>query len=116
MEPPATVGQSLAEFRDAFPDEASCAAYLFRRRWPEGFVCPACNSTRYALLNSRAYTYECIGCRLQTSITAGTLLHRSKLPLTLWFEAAYLITAHTGRVSAQAYGSASVSRTRPPGW
>jgi len=95
------VGRSLAEFREAFPDEASCAAYLFKRRWPEGFVCPMCDGARYASLASRAYTYECLGCGHQASITAGTLMHRSHLPLTKWFLAAYLITTHRRSLSAR---------------
>ena len=71
--------RSLSEFQASFPDETSCAAFLFERRWPEGFVCPACGGGRPALLKSRAHTYECFGCGRQTSITAGTVMHRSKL-------------------------------------
>ena len=39
-------GRSLAEFQKAFADEASCATFLFKRRWPAGFVCPACGKRR----------------------------------------------------------------------
>ncbi len=81
--------RSLTEFQSAFPDEASCAAFLFERRWPDGFVCPACGNARAAALRSRAYTYECYGCGRQTSITAGTAMHRTRLPLTAWFWAAH---------------------------
>ena len=45
--------RSLTEFQKAFPDEASCAAFLFERRWPGGFVCPACGKGRAAALKSR---------------------------------------------------------------
>ena len=34
--------QSLPEFQQLFPDDAACAAYLGRARWPDGFVCPHC--------------------------------------------------------------------------
>jgi predicted RNA-binding Zn-ribbon protein involved in translation (DUF1610 family) len=64
--------RSLSEFQTSFPDETSCAAFLFERRWPQGFVCPACGGGRAALLKSRAHTYECLDCGRQTSITAGT--------------------------------------------
>ena len=73
--------RSLNEFQASFPDETSCATFLFERRWPEGFVCPACGGGRAALLKSRAHTYECLGCGRQTSVTAGTVMHRSTLPL-----------------------------------
>ena len=31
--------RSLSEFQKAFSDEASCVAFLFKRRWPDGFIC-----------------------------------------------------------------------------
>jgi predicted RNA-binding Zn-ribbon protein involved in translation (DUF1610 family)/transposase-like protein len=92
--------RSLTEFQATFPDETSCAAFLFERRWPEGFVCPVCGGRRAALLKSRAHTYECPDCGRQTSITAGTVMHRSKLPLTAWFWAAHLMATHSNGMSA----------------
>jgi len=92
--------RSLREFQTSFPDEASCAAFLFERRWPQGFVCPACGEGRAAFLRSRAHTYECLDCGRQTSITAGTVMHRSKLPLTVWLWAAHLMATHSNGMSA----------------
>src|SRR5208337_4474999 len=94
-------GRSLSQFQEAFPDEASCAAFLSERRWPEGFVCPGCGEQRAAALKSRAYTYECLDCGRQTSATAGTVMHRSKLPLTTWFWAAHLMATHSNGMSAR---------------
>ena len=93
--------RSLAEFQKAFPDEASCSAFLFRRRWPDGFVCPGCGKRRAATLKSRPRLYECLDCGRQTSITAGTAMHRSKLPLTTWFWAAHLMATHSNGMSAR---------------
>ena len=106
--------RSLTEFQASFPDEASCAAFLFGRRWPQGFVCPVCGGGRAAVLKSRAYTYECLGCGRQTSITAGTVMHRSKLPLTVWFWAAHLMATHSNGMSAVQF-EAQPSRTKPLG-
>ena len=92
--------RTLTEFQASFPNELSCAEFLFERRWPDGFVCPACGDGRAALLRSRAYTYECVACGRQTSITAGTVMHRSKLPLTVWFWAAPLMATHSNGMSA----------------
>ena len=94
-------GRSLTEFQQEFPDEASCALFLCEKRWPSGFVCPVCNGRRAALLNSRAYTYECLDCRRQTSVTAGTAMHRSKLPITVWFWAVHLMATHSNGMSAR---------------
>jgi predicted RNA-binding Zn-ribbon protein involved in translation (DUF1610 family) len=91
---------SLLEFQKAFPDEGSCARFLFERRWPDGFVCPKCGQGRAALLTSRAWTYECLDCGRQTSVTAGTVMHRSKLSLTAWFWAAHLMATHSNGMSA----------------
>src|SRR5277367_6249768 len=91
--------RSLAQFQKAFADEASCAAFMFKQRWPDGFVCPACGKGRFAALKSRPRLYECLDCGRQTSVTAGTIMHRSKLPLTAWFWAAHLMTTHSNGMS-----------------
>jgi transposase-like protein len=98
---PMAKGRSLSQFQETFPDEACCAAFLLRRRWPNGFVCPGCAERRSAALKSRAYTYECSGCGRQTSITAGTTMHRTRLPLTTWFWAAHLMATHSNGMSAR---------------
>ena len=92
--------RSLIEFQHRFPDEAACAAYLFAARWPGGFVCPSCGKTKAWELQTKAWTYECAGCGKQTSVTAGTIMHHSKLPLTTWFWAAYLMATHSNGMSA----------------
>jgi len=92
--------RSLIEFQKHFPDEAACAAYLREARWPDGFVCPACGAVRGWELATKAWTHECAACHRQTSVTAGTVLHGSKLPLTVWFWAAYLMATHSNGISA----------------
>ena len=93
--------RSLSEFQKAFSDEASCVGFLFKRRWPDGFICPGCSERRAAVLKSRPRLYECLDCGRQTSITAGTAMHRSKLPLTAWFWAAHLMATHSNGMSAR---------------
>ena len=94
-------GRSLAEFQLEFPNDESCANFLFKRRWPDGFVCPSCGERRSALLKSRARLYECLDCGRQTSVTAGTITHRTKLPLTSWLWAAHLMATHSNGMSAR---------------
>ena len=93
--------RSLSQFQKAFSDEASCVAFLFKRRWPDGFVCPVCGKRRVAALKSRPGLFECLDCGRQTSITAGTAMHRSRLPLTAWLWAAHLMTTHSNGMSAR---------------
>lgn len=92
---------SLLEFQARFPDEESCVRLLMDRRWPDGFACPKCGSRKAILLTSRANTYACGDCGSQTSATAGTVMHGTKLPLTTWFWAAHLMATHSNGMSAR---------------
>ena len=92
---------SVIAFQQRFPDEAACAAYLAALRWPRGFVCPACGGGKAWLLQTKTATWECAGCGRQTSVTAGTILHGSKLPLNVWFWAAYLMATPSNGISAR---------------
>lgn len=74
---------SVAEFMRQFENEDACRTYLFQLRWSEGFRCPACDSDRYCELKGRRF-YQCLDCRLQVSVTSGTVMHRTKLPLSYW--------------------------------
>ena len=90
---------SLREFQARFATEEACADYLAACRWPEGFACPRCGHGRaYALVGRRRR--QCASCRYQVSVTAGTVLHNSKTPLTTWFWAAYLMTTDKRGLSA----------------
>lgn len=72
-----------------------------RRPAANRFVCPGCGGGRAAALKCRAYTYECLDCSRQTSISAGTAMHRSKLALRTWFWAAHLMATHSNGMSAR---------------
>src|SRR5438128_11549218 len=92
--------RSLIEFQQRFANEAACVEYLFAARWPAGFVCPGCGNSKAWALQTKAWTWECAGCGGQTSMTAGTIMHHSKLPLTACFWAAYLMATHSNGISA----------------
>src|SRR3990172_3828592 len=90
---------TIMEFQRRFSNEEECLKYLINSRWPDGFVCPRCGWTEFYWQGSRNLL-ECKKCRYQTSVTAGTVMHRSRQPLTNWFWAAYLVTTHTPGMSA----------------
>jgi ISXO2-like transposase domain/Transposase zinc-ribbon domain len=92
--------RSLVEFQQRFADEAACVAYLVQERWPQGFCCPGCGTGKAWQLQTKPWTWECAACGRQTSVTAGTIMHHSKLPLTTWFWAAYLMATHSNGISA----------------
>lgn len=91
--------KDIREFRRRFSTPEACREYLVQCRWPDGFVCPKC-SGREAWLNSRRYVFECQECGRQTSPSAGTIMHRSHIPIQEWFWAAYLVATHTPGISA----------------
>ena len=91
--------KTLRQFQSDFATEEACQQYLSACRWPDGFVCPQCGHRRaYDLLKLRRR--QCAKCRHQVSLTAGTVLHRTKTPLTCWFWAAYLMTTDKRGLSA----------------
>jgi hypothetical protein len=92
---------SLPEFEARFADDAACARWLFGKRWPDGFRCPGCGHDKGWELGRGTLLIECARCHRQTSVTAGTVLHRSHLPLKLWFLAAWLVATHRNGMSAR---------------
>jgi transposase-like protein len=83
--------RTITEFETRFNTEDACFRYLESLRWPGGFKCPNCEHN-FARQTKRGL-YQCKKCRRQTSITAGTIFHDSRKPMTLWFEAMWHITS-----------------------
>ena len=90
--------RTLMELERRFATDQACAAYLAQLRWPQGFACPACGHDQaWAMGNG---LWLCRRCDRQTSVTAGTIFHRSRLPLTLWFRAIGYVTSQKNGASA----------------
>ena len=89
---------SLLDFVRMFTTDEACAEYLFRVRYPNGFICPKCNSQGGWPIAGRG-VIECNSGH-QVSLKAGTVLHGSRQPLTTWFYAAYLMSTLTPGISA----------------
>lgn len=95
---------SLTAFTEMFSSEEKCARYLYDIRWPKGFACPRCGSRGgYPVLERRVVECSNPKCKYQCSVTAGTVLHRTKQSLCTWFWAAYLITSLTPSISAKQF-------------
>jgi hypothetical protein len=91
-------GLSMPEFLKGYGSEAQCEQALEAVRWPEGFRCPRCaDKAHYVLRDGARKVFQCGACRHQASLIAGTIFQGTKLPLTTWFLAIYLISqAKTG--------------------
>ena len=92
---------NILEFQKMFPDETACLKYLERMRWPNGFVCSKCYEVGEPFrISKRLRVLKCRSCLYETSITAGTVMHRSKTDILVWFWAAHLVSTQTTGVSA----------------
>jgi transposase-like protein len=98
-----------------FTDETKAREWLEARVWPNGPVCPHCGSTSddVTALNGKAHRpglYQCSGCREQFTVTVKSVFERSKIPLTKWLAALFLLTASKKGVSAhQVHRSLGIS-------
>jgi len=102
---------TLAAFRRLFSDDAACATYLERLRWPHGFQCPKCKTPGEPWhLGARAGAIRCPSCRADISLTAGTVMHRTHVPLATWFSGAFLITSATEMTATQFQEKLQLSR------
>ncbi len=91
---------TLRAFNDLFPDEEAARAWFERARWPDGPVCPSCGTVGESHWIRTARRWNCKGCRHQFTVTAGTPMHRTHLPLLTWAQAIYLIGASSKGISA----------------
>ena len=79
--------------------DEKCRECLVRLRWPKGVICPKCSSEKISRVYERG-TFDCDNCRYQFSVTAGTMLHDSHLPLTTWFYVTYVMCESKKGISA----------------
>lgn len=95
---------TLPEWQKRFSTVEDCHTFLINQRWPDGFVCPICGHREAWVVHRQDRQgidlYECKQCRRQTSVTAGTVFHRSKVPLPVWFLAIYLVAIDKRGVAA----------------
>ena len=90
--------RTLIEFEKQFATEEACRLYLEQLRWPDGFRCPGCGGAEAWRMGRGLWL--CGRCRRQTSVTVGTILERSRLPLSLWLRAMWHVTNQKNGASA----------------
>ena len=89
---------SWEDFLAWFPDDDACKEFLERLRWDGGFICPACGAGRgWKTGDGR---WACAGCARKVSVTSGTIFHRTRTPLRIWFAAMWYVTNQKNGASA----------------
>ena len=81
----------LITFQRRFGTEKACRKRLFLMKWPDGYRCPRCGESKHYHIEDRGL-YQCVACKHQASLTAGTVMHKTRTPLVKWFWAIYLLS------------------------
>jgi transposase-like protein len=98
-----------AVFQDPmFHDENKAREALEALLWPDGAICPHCGNSDQEKLakvegkkhSHRPGLYYCNECKGQFTVTVGTVLERSKIPLTKWWMAAHMMNSGKNGCSA----------------
>src|SRR3954451_19010809 len=112
---PDDLPEDMPSFVARFGTDEQCREYLFKARWPDGFRCSACgHDDAYALKTK--IVYECVACRKQHSLLAGTIFEQTKTGLAKWFLAIHLVTSSKGGIAAtSSSGSWAWAAMGPPG-
>src|SRR3954447_22375483 len=96
---PDDLPQDFLEFNARFGTDEQCREYLLWARWPDGSRCDGCGHDHAYTLRTRL-VYECVACRKQHSLLAGTNFEQTKTALARWFLAVYLVTSSKGGIAA----------------
>jgi transposase-like protein len=84
---------TFQEFDEWFSGEDACLNYIAKFRWPKSFCCPSCRDTTETPSVMGRGLFLCRKCKRQTSVTAGTLFHKTHKPLRTWFLAMWFVTS-----------------------
>src|SRR4051812_32156031 len=96
---PDDLPEDMPSFLARFGSDGQCREYLFEARWPDGFRCAACGHDDAYTLKTKI-VYECVACRKQHSLLAGTIFEQTSTGLSRWFLAIHLVTSSKGGIAA----------------
>lgn len=107
---------NLHNLREYFKDEATCRKHFEKIRWNDKPVCPFCGSEKVYKLNDNK-TYKCANneCYKKFTVTVGTIFENTKIPLSKWFIALYILTSHSKGISSVQL-SKDIGVTQKTGW
>jgi len=86
-----------------FQDADKAREWLEQQRWPNGAHCSHCGSFSVTPLRGKAHrpgVWQCNDCRGQFTVTTGSVMERSKIPLNKWLLAMHLMASSKKGISA----------------
>jgi transposase-like protein len=91
----------LSEFLQRFGTDEACRAHMESVRWPDGPVCPKCGAVNDAVpIPTRPGLHRCKACGRQFTVTVGTAMEGTHLPLRLWYLTMFLMLNTVKPISA----------------
>lgn len=90
--------KDFQEFLAQYKSEDDCWDYIFQMRWPDGYICSKCKSNKYWLTQEKII--HCSSCGYETAVTRGTIFHKTRKPLLLWFHIMWWVVAQRTGASA----------------
>lgn len=92
---------NLKEVFAKFSDQTFCRNYLIQQRWNGCPECPHCGSNKwYSIEGGKRFKCGNNSCYKKYSVTVATVFEASNIPLTIWFPAMYILTAHKKGISS----------------
>lgn len=106
--------KTLLEATRYFSDPDVCVDFVAGLRWPDGPVCPRCESREYSYLTTRR-VWKCKACKKQYSVKVGTIFEDSPIPLDKWLVSIWLIANSKNGISSHELGR-SIGLTQKSAW
>jgi transposase-like protein len=99
---------TLVTLAQEYANEDKARALLESMLWPHGPVCPRCQFTEAYKITPRADSkspnrkgvYKCAACREYFTVTVGTILEDSHLPISKWLMAFFILCSSKKSISA----------------
>ena len=91
---------NLIQINEQFPTELECVVHLEQARWGNKPKCAYCESSNLGR-RQKDNRFTCKDCRKTSSVTGGTALHRTRVPIKTWFYAFAIVTDAKKGVSAK---------------
>jgi transposase-like protein len=94
--------KSILAFQKEFSTDEKCREYLELQKWGGTPCCTHCGSTHVTRFSKDARRFQCNEkvCRKQFSVLTGTFAENTKIPLTKWFLAMYILNNHSKGISS----------------
>src|ERR1700744_5662375 len=93
--------RTLKELMIHLKDESVCRKYMEEKRWGDNPVCPHCGKNKpYRMKDGKTFRCRSKTCKKDFTVTVGTIFENSKVPLSTWIAASYVLSAHKKGISS----------------